>query len=427
MSEHLAERREGVGRAWAEVDGVVVVASGAVVPVPGGADQVYPFVAHSDYYYLAEVDRPGRVVVFDPAEGPDDGWTDFAPAVTLDDRIWEGREDEESVRPIEELSDWLRRRPGRKLAGLGAARAVSGLEADAELTAAAQQALDRVRRVKDPHELELIRRAVAATAAAFARLPELLVPGASERRVQVELEAEFFRHGADSTGYGTIVGSGPNAAVFHFSPGARALREGEVVLIDAGAQVARYTADVTRTFSVGEALTGPMRELYDIVLRAQRAAVEKCRPGAEWRDIHFGAATDMTRGLIEMGVLRGDAEDLVARDVHALFFPHGIGHMVGLGVRDAGGYLPGRTRSGRFGLRFLRMDLPLEAGHVVTVEPGLYFVPALLRDPVRREAFAGDVNWELAERFVGLGGVRIEDNVRVTAGGPENLTAMIVK
>src|SRR5690606_482148 len=92
MDEHLLQRRARVGRAWAELDGVVVVASGAVVPIPGGADQVYPFVAHSDYYYLAEVDRPGRAVVFDPAEGPEGGWADFAPAVTLDDRIWEGIE-----------------------------------------------------------------------------------------------------------------------------------------------------------------------------------------------------------------------------------------------------------------------------------------------------------------------------------------------
>ena len=266
-----------------------------------------------------------------------------------------------------------------------------------------------------------------ATAAAFAKLPALLVPGTTERRVKVELEAEFFRHGGDSTGYGTIVGSGPNAAVFHFDPGERTLREGEVVLIDAGAQIRRYTADVTRTFGAGGELTGPMREIYDIVLGAQKTAVDRCRPGIEWRDIHFGAATDMTRGLIDMGVLKGDADDLVARDVHALFFPHGVGHMVGLGVRDASGFLPGRERSRRFGLSFLRMDLPLEVGHVVTIEPGLYFSPALLRDPVRREAFRDDVNWDMAERLIGLGGVRIEDNLRITDGAPKNLTAMIPK
>ncbi|MFG0283201.1 MAG: aminopeptidase P N-terminal domain-containing protein [Phycisphaerales bacterium JB039] len=424
MTDHLSQRRARVGRAWQDLDGVVLIASGAVVPVPGGADQTYPFLAHSDYYYLTEVDRPGRVLAHDPQEG-EEGWVDFAPPITLDDRIWEGREGDEPARPITELSDWLDRRAGRRLALLGAP--IEGRDAHSELSDTAQQALDRVRRIKDEHEMGLIRRAVEATAAAFAKLPALLVAGTTERRVKVELEAEFFRHGGDSTGYGSIVGSGPNAAVFHFDPGERTLREGEVVLIDAGAQIRRYTADVTRTFGVGGELTGPMREIYDIVLRAQKKAVDKCRPGVEWRDIHFGAAADMTRGLIDMGLLKGAADDLVARDVHALFFPHGVGHMVGLGVRDASGYLPGRERSRRFGLSFLRMDLPLEPGHVVTVEPGLYFSPALLRDPVRREAFGEDVNWDMAERLIGLGGVRIEDNLRITDGAPENLTAMIGK
>jgi Xaa-Pro aminopeptidase len=118
---------------------------------------------------------------------------------------------------------------------------------------------------------------------------------------------------------------------------------------------------------------------------------------------------------------------LVEQEAHTLFFPHGIGHMLGLGVRDASGLLPGRTKDPRPGLRTLRMDLPLAAGYVVTVEPGLYFIPALLNDPARRSRYAQAVNWPLVDQHLALGGVRIEDNILVTEGAPEVLTKEIPK
>jgi Xaa-Pro aminopeptidase len=126
-------------------------------------------------------------------------------------------------------------------------------------------------------------------------------------------------------------------------------------------------------------------------------------------------------------LLRGEPAGLVEREAHMLFFPHGIGHMVGLGVRDAGGLEPGRTRDPRPSLRALRMDLILRPGYIVTVEPGLYFIPAILNDPARRRKFHDCVNWELAEKHLGLGGVRIEDNILVTEDAPVNLTAAIPK
>ena len=125
--------------------------------------------------------------------------------------------------------------------------------------------------------------------------------------------------------------------------------------------------------------------------------------------------------------MRGRPESLVEQDAHTLFVPHGLGHLVGLGVRDGSGQLPGRPKSARPGLATLRLDLPLAPGYVVTVEPGLYFIPALLNDPARRERFRDCVNWPLAEQHLHLGGVRIEDNIAVTTGEPENLTAAIPK
>jgi Xaa-Pro aminopeptidase len=184
--------------------------------------------------------------------------------------------------------------------------------------------------------------------------------------------------------------------------------------------------DVTRTFVVGRP-SAFQRDLYQVVLAAEQNALARCVPGAEWCDLHLKAAVELTAGLVSLGVMRGQAESLVEQDAHTLFFPHGLGHMVGLGVRDGSGQLPGRAKSTRPGLATLRLDLPLAPGYVVTVEPGLYFIPALLNDPARRERYRDCVNWPLAEQHLHLGGVRIEDNAVVTAGAPENLTAAIPK
>ena len=150
-------------------------------------------------------------------------------------------------------------------------------------------------------------------------------------------------------------------------------------------------------------------------------------PGTEWKDLHLATAVDLMAALATMGVVRGNPQSLVEQDVHTLFYPHGLGHMVGLGVRDAGGLEPGRKPDPRPSLRSLRMDLVLREGYIVTVEPGLYFIPAILGDPVRRLRHGATVNWELIDRHRGIGGVRIEDNILVTSGEPVNLTAAIPK
>jgi Xaa-Pro aminopeptidase len=236
-----------------------------------------------------------------------------------------------------------------------------------------------------------------------------------------------FRAGADRTCYGTIVRTGPNAAVFHFRPGARAAREGEVVLIDAGAECRRYGCDVTRTYAASGSFTGIQKDLFEIVLRAEERAVAACAPGVETVDVHFGSCRDLVEGLIQLDILRGTIDSIIEREAHLLFYPHGIGHLVGLGVRDAGGALPGRPKRTEPALKNQRTDFPLQPGYVMTIEPGIYFVPALLNDEGRRKRFADCVNWEKATSLIGLGGIRLEDNVLITKSGRENLTAGIPK
>jgi Xaa-Pro aminopeptidase len=425
VNNHLARRRDLAAAAWRDLDAMILIHAGHSVPVPGGADMTYPFRPHTEYTWLADRWRAGGVLAYDPR----DGWHDFVEPVSIDEVVWEGASpDDPSAAgglPLAQLTDFLARRRGCPRAVLGCE--LPGMTGDLDLRDEARLRLLAVRRAKDDHELGLMRRAAAATAAGFAALRAALVPGISERELQAELEGGFLRGGGDGVAFTSIIGAGPRAAVFHGAPCRRPITDGELVLVDAGAEVDGYACDVTRTYPAGHRFTPEQAALYAVVRTAQVEAIAACRPGQEFRALHLRAAATLASGLIDLGLLRGRPEDLVERDVHALFFPHGLGHLVGLGVRDASGYLPGRARSDRPGLAFLRMDLPLEAGFVTTIEPGLYFVPGLLDDPAHRQRYRQDVNWDRVDAWRHLGGVRIEDDVLVTTGAPEVLTAAIPK
>jgi Xaa-Pro aminopeptidase len=423
MSTFLTERRARIAAALDLKDAILLVGAGEPVPLPEGSDQTYPFRSHAEYYYLAAQECPGGVVAFDPRDGERAGWVSFVADVTESERVWEGRPQLPGA-SVATLEPWLTARRGRPIVMLGSP--LRGVSADDARTLRAREQLLHARRTKDATEVALLRRTAVATAAGFEKLRAALRPGVTERALQIELEAEFFRHGGTRPGYGSIVGLGPNSAILHSTPSARAAQPGDFLLVDAGAEIDRYTSDVTRTYAVGTP-SAFQRDLFQVVLAAEEHALARCVPGAEWREIHLAAAVEMTAGLASMGVMRGRAESLVEQEAHTLFFPHGLGHMVGLGVRDGSGLLPGRTKSTRASLATLRMDLPLAPGYVVTVEPGLYFIPALLNDPARRECFRDCVNWPVVESHLHVGGVRIEDNVFVTAGTPENLTSAIPK
>jgi Xaa-Pro aminopeptidase len=419
----LEDRRARVVAALPLGNAILIVNAGEPVPLPEGSDQTYPFRSHAEYFYLAGHECAGGVIAFDPRDGTRAGWVSFVPVVTEAERVWEGKTPIAGA-PLSQLGAWIEARKNRPVALLGAP--LRTIEGDPTLTAQTRQALTHARRTKDGHEIDLLRRTAAATQAGFTKIRAILRPGITERALQIELEAEFFRAGGTRPGYGTIVGSGPNSAVLHFEPSSRVVRDGEFVLVDAGAEIDRYMADVTRTFVAGTA-SAFQRDLYQLVLAAQERAITECVAGAEWKDIHLNTAVRMVDGLVGMGVMRGRAESLVEQEAHTLFYPHGLGHMVGLGVRDGSGLLPGRQPDPRPSLRTLRMDLPLAPGYVVTVEPGLYFIPPLLNDSVRRERYRDSVNWQLVDAHLNLGGVRIEDNVLVSAGAPEVLTEGIPK
>jgi Xaa-Pro aminopeptidase len=420
IQRELRRRRAAVLDAWSLDDEVVLIGAGAPIPRPGRDDATYPFEAHSEYYYLTDRNRPGGVLAFDPGEG----WVDFVAPVTSADRLWSGAPaGEPEGRTTDDLEQWLESRRRRTRVWLGSAPGDALL--DPERAEELRFGLSGVRRRKDPVELERMRVAFGATRAAFAAVLPSLREGISEREAQIELEVEAFRHGAQAMAYDTIVAGGPNSAVLHFAPSGRRFRAGELVLIDAGAQHLGYANDVTRTYPVGGRLDPRQEELHAVVHGAQRAAIESCRPGVEWRDVHLVAALAIAEGLAACGILRGDPGSLVQSGAVWLFFPHGIGHLVGLGVRDAGGTpLPERRHDPK-PYPNLRIDLPLEPGMVVTVEPGVYLVPALLNDAEHRRRQRDRVAWGRVDKMRGFGGIRIEDNVLITDDGHEVITADI--
>ena len=262
-----------------------------------------------------------------------------------------------------------------------------GVGSAAQLEADLRFGLNHVRRQKDAVELARMRAAERATRDGFAQVASLIEPGRSERELQIELEAAFFRGGADFLAFDTIVAGGPNSAVLHFPPTSRRLADGELILIDAGAEYRGYASDITRTYPASGGFTPEQQEVYEIVAVALARATERCTAGTEWRDVHRTAALVIAEGMVGLGLLRGQPESLVER-----------------GPR-------------------LRVDMPLQPGHVFTVEPGIYFVPALLEDPDLRERHRDAVDWDRAEAMLGFGGIRIENNVLITDDGNEVLTA----
>jgi Xaa-Pro aminopeptidase len=255
--------------------------------------------------------------------------------------------------------------------------------------------LDDLRLVKDEEELDRLRRAAAITAEGVGAAMRVAHPGAGEWELEAALESTFRRAGADGPGYPSIVASGPNACVLHYVENSRRVGEHELVLIDAGASVDLYCGDITRTFPASGAFTAEQRRVYEVVERARACAVETVRPGATVADVHAAAARVITEGLVELGVLSGDVSELLGQKKHEAFYPHRTSHWLGLDVHDPGDY----ARSG--------VERPLEAGMVLTVEPGLYFAPSQEGVP---------------EGFSGVG-VRIEDDVLVTGDGFEVLTS----
>jgi Xaa-Pro aminopeptidase len=255
-----------------------------------------------------------------------------------------------------------------------------------------------MRLFKDADEIELLRRAGKISALAHTRAMQACRPGLFEYQLEGEIQHEFNRHGARFPSYNTIVGAGVNGCILHYTENESEMRDGDLVLIDAGCEFHGYAGDITRTFPVNGKFSPAQRAIYDIVLACLNRSLELFRPGISIREVNDEVVRIMVTGLVELGILEGDVDTLIAEEVHRQFYMHGLGHWLGLDVHDVGHYgTPSRDRV-------------LEPGMVLTVEPGLYIAP----------------DADVPAQYRGIG-IRIEDDIVITEDGIENLTDSVVK
>ncbi|BAZ29268.1 peptidase M24 [Cylindrospermum sp. NIES-4074] len=296
---------------------------------------------------------------------------------------------------------------------------------DLELT----KAIISLRLTHDAGALVELRKAAAVSVEAHKAGMAATPKAKLEAEVRAAMEAAIIAQNM-TTAYNSIVTV--HGEVLHNEHYHHPLQPGDLLLADVGAETELgWASDITRTWPVSGKFSSTQRDIYNVVLAAHDACIAKVYPGVEYGEIHLLAASVMAEGLVDLGILQGNPQELVEIDAHALFFPHGIGHLLGLDVHDMedlgdlAGYEEGRKRSDRFGLGYLRLNRPLQPGMLVTIEPGFYQVRAILNDPQVRSKYQNVVNWERLSQFSDVRGIRIEDDVLVTETGREVLTAAL--
>jgi Xaa-Pro aminopeptidase len=289
------------------------------------------------------------------------------------------------------------------------------------------EALVMLRLVQDDWAIAAIQQAADITVQAHLVGMAQTRHGKTEADVRAAMERVILAAQMEPA-YPSIVTT--HGEVLHSQTYHHSFLPGDLLLVDVGAEhPLGWASDVTRTWPVSGQWSASQRAIYDVVLAAHDVCIAAMGPGVEYRDLHLMAAKTITEGLVDLGILKGTVSALVERGAHALFFPHGIGHLLGLDVHDMedlgdlAGYAPGRKRSSAYGMQYLRLNRPLQAGMIVTIEPGFYQVPGILEDQTHRTTFADCINWERLQDFEDVRGIRIEDDVLVTPTGCRVLTS----
>ena len=389
------------------------------------ADSEYPYRQSSDFWYLTGFNEPEAVLVLIKSDVTHSHTVLFNRVRDKNAEIWFGRRLGQDAAPkklgvdralaFNEIDEQLY----QLLNGLNVVYHAQGEYDYADSIVFA--ALDKLRRgsrknLKAPdtlidwrpvlHEMRLfkseeecaiLRRAGEITSRAHTRAMEVCRPGMFEYQLEGEIHHEFNRHGARYPSYNTIVGSGENGCILHYTENESKMQSGDLVLIDAGCEYQGYAGDITRTFPVNGKFSAPQRAIYDIVLESLDTAHALYRPGTTIQDVTAQVVHIMVTGLVKLGLLQGDVDTLIAEKAYQPFFMHSLSHWLGLDVHDVGFYGPERSRV-------------LEPGMVLTIEPGLYIAP----------------DADVPAEYRGIG-IRIEDDILITENGSENLTAGVVK
>lgn len=408
----------------------------------------YHFRQDSHFLYFFGIDRAGLAAIIDTDSGVT---TIYGDELTMDDIVWTG--------PLPSIAEQA------ALAGVTRTAPMADLSADLVGTAPVHylppyrhhnvirlhellgvpvaevkpmashdfiQAVIRLRQHKSAEEVAEMDKAARISAQLHTTAMLTARPGMTEAQVQAALEAVAVSHqvGLSFPSIVTVDGQ-----VLHNHSHHNVMRTGQLLLVDAGAECRmRYAGDLTRTFPVGATFTQQQREIYQTVLDGQMAAIHHLRPGVSYLECHMQAARSITDSLKAIGLMRGDTESAVAAGAHALFWPHGLGHMIGLDVHDMEdlgeahvGYGPGFTRSTQFGTAFLRLARTLEPGFAVTVEPGIYFIPELIAQWRGQGLHKEFINYAALDAYQDFGGIRIEDDYLITDDGARILGGYLAK
>jgi len=412
----------------------------------------YPFRQDSSFLYFFGLDTPSLAAVIDVEAGTD---TIYGDDLTLEDVIWMGdlpklteraaaagvymtaplarlgeaiAEAKKKNRPIHYLPPYRSESWARLsgLLGVPPQEIKSGASNDLIKAVVAQ------RSIKSEEEIAEMEKALAVTHKMYIAAMTSVKPGLTESDIVGAIDGIALAHGVQ-TAFSIILSM--NVHIFHNPHHHNKLQKGRLLVIDSGASSPLgYASDITRTFPVSGVYTQKQREVYEVVLKGQLQAIASMKPGIMYKDIHLSAAKTMASGLKDLGLMKGDVEEAVAAGAHALFFPHGLGHMIGLDVHDMEGlgennvgYDETVSRSSQFGLAYLRMARELRPGFVLTVEPGVYFIPALIDKWKGEKRLAAFIDYAKVEDYRDFTGIRIEDNVLITKDGSRVLGRPIPK
>lgn len=409
------------------------------------ADNTYPFRQDSTFLYFFGSDYAGLSAIIDIDE---DKEIIFGDELTIDDIVWMGaqptiREKSEWVgvrdtEPLVRLAEYLEnvRRQGRRIHYLPPYRAEHRVKLYACLgiAPAGQQegaSVDFIRAVvnqrnyKSTEEIEQIEDAVTISAEMHLRAMQMIRPGMKEAEIAAAMTEIALR---DEGNLSFPIIATIHGQTLHNHYHGNIAREGDMFLVDAGAENRmHYAGDLSSTFPVGKRFTERQKEIYNIALNAHQAAVAALRPGIAFWDVHLKAATTIAEGMKAIGLMKGDPQEAAHSGAYALFFPCGLGHMMGLDVHDMEnlgevwvGY-DGRPKSTQFGFKSLRLARELEPGFVLTIEPGIYFIPELIDRWRAEKRFVEFIDYDRVEKYKDFGGLRNEEDYLITADGKRRL------
>jgi len=438
-AETYTERRHQLAR---QVNGGMILLLGNEESSMNYKDNLYPFRQDSTFLYYAGIDQPHLALLIDTESGQT---ILFGDDIDVDAIVWMGERAPlaavaaehgiSAQRPYDELVGVIRAaaqsdrnvhylppyRPEQII--LLAALTGNNLELiEDQYSRQLVQAIVKQRSVKSSNEVKEMEAAVNISAAMHRAAMEQARPGERESKI-VGVVQGIAAAASGALAYPPIVSK--DGQILHNHYHGNILAEGQLLLNDFGAETGNhYASDITRTFPISATFSGMQRDIYEIVLQAQEEAIKAMAPGTRFRDVHLLAAKVIVEGLKALNIMQGDTDEAVAAGAHALFFPHGLGHMIGLDVHDMEnlgedqvGYGPDMQRSPQFGLKALRLGRSLQSGYVVTVEPGIYFIPALIRRWQSEQKHAAFINYATLDFYEHFGGIRIEDDILITEQG----------